>query len=66
MNWIMFTLIGIIIGGVMIGMFVGTNCAKTYNKRIDELETELSKNKQEAEAEIGSLLKRQKEGQFHE
>jgi len=37
MNMIIFTLIGIILGGLVTGMFVGTNCAKTYNKKIDEL-----------------------------
>ena len=54
MNKIIFTLIGMIIGGVVSGVFVGTSCAKTYKKRIDELETEnrqlyseLSKKKRE-------------------
>jgi len=34
---IIFTLIGIIFGGLITGMFVGTYCAKIYNKKIDEL-----------------------------
>lgn len=40
MNKIIFTLIGIIFGGVVSGVFVGTSCAKTYKKRIDELTEE--------------------------
>lgn len=40
MNKIIFTLIGIIIGGVVSGVFVGANCAKTYKKKIDELTKE--------------------------
>jgi len=40
MNKIIFTLIGIIIGGVVSGVFVGTSCAKTYKKKIDDLTEE--------------------------
>ena len=40
MNKIIFTLIGIIIGGVASGVFVGASCAKTYKKRIDDLTEE--------------------------
>lgn len=36
-NKIVFALIGMIIGGVVSGIFVGVNCARTYKKRIDEL-----------------------------
>lgn len=40
MNKIIFTLIGMIVGGIVSGVFVGTSCAKTYKKKIDELEAE--------------------------
>lgn len=40
MNKVVFTLIGMIVGGIVSGIFVGTSCAKTYKKRIDELEAE--------------------------
>ena len=40
MNKFIFTLIGMIVGGIVSGVFVGTSCAKTYKKKIDELEAE--------------------------
>jgi len=40
MNKIIFTLIGVIVGGIVSGVFVGMNCAKTYKKRIEDLEAD--------------------------
>ena len=39
-NKLVFTLIGMIIGGIASGIFVGTSCAKSYKKRIDDLNEE--------------------------
>ena len=40
MNKIIFTLIGVIVGSIVSGVFVGMNCAKTYKKQIEDLEAD--------------------------
>lgn len=40
MTKLVFTLIGVIIGGIVSGAFVGMNCAKTYKKQIEDLEAD--------------------------
>ena len=40
MNKIIFTLIGVIVGSIASGVFVGMSCAKTYKKQIEDLEAD--------------------------
>ena len=40
MTKLVFTLIGVIVGGIVSGAFVGMSCAKTYKKQIEDLEAD--------------------------
>jgi len=58
MNKIIFTLIGMIIGGVVGSVFTGVSCVKNYKKRIDDLTEENN--------ELYSQLHQKKREEIHE